>query len=297
MERTITPKGKKEPSELSYLLPIWVYDILIKEKNPDGLITLYSFYSRAAYYQKTSRVWSTNRFCINGTKIGRDRFLRAKKRLVELGLIEVIKGERKDGQFGKDYIKVIKYNPVKNTINDTTAKNGLMPQCTENRTPSQNGLMPQCTENPLVGIPYTNTVINTKTNTGSMDVVVSQNEKISLAMFDKFWQLYPKPVYRGKALTEWKRLCQKSDRPTWREIRLAITRQKKTELWSSNHGRFIKHPSNWLSNNGWLDDPKDMIVIHRPDPNMPLYKEFDGIHYNLCSDGYYRDASGNPYID
>ena len=197
MERAKTPKGKKKLSELPYLLPIWVYDILIKEVNPDELITLYCFYSRAAYYQKTSRVWSTNRFCINGTKIGRDRFLRAKKRLIELGLIEVIKGERKDGQFGKDYIKVIKYSPKKSTSKGPTAKNGLMPQCTEIRTPSQNGLMPQCTENPLVGNQYTNTVNNTKTNTENLDVVVtlSQNEKISLAMFDKFWQLYPKPMY------------------------------------------------------------------------------------------------------
>jgi hypothetical protein len=180
-----------------------------------------------------------------------------------LGLIEVIKGKRHDGHFGKDFIKV-NYNvtPSEGSVRKQ-AKNGVMPQCTENSTPSYNGVMPQCTETPLVGNQYTNTLKKvTITNTEKIDgVLSSQNEKITPTMFDKFWATYPKQVDKGKTLTAWNKLCAKDDRPTWRIIRLAINRQKKTARWQ-NH-QYIPNPSTWINESRWLDDPKDMIVYSR----------------------------------
>lgn len=301
MERTKPPKGEKKSKESRFLLPPWVFDALINEDNPAELIILYSLYNRTVIRQHTNRVWATNGYCIRGTKLGKERFARAKRRLIELGLIEVIKGKRHDGHFGKDFIKV-NYNvtPSEDSVRKQ-AKNGAMPQCTENSTPSYNGVMPRCTETPLVGNQYTNTLKKvTITNTEKIDVVSSPTEKITSVMFDRFYRAYPNQKFKGKARTAWNKLCAKDDRPTKQKIMKAIALQKKTPMWSVENGRYIPHPANWLNNNGWEDDPKDMIVQVRPSAWLANQKPFitdDGIRYNLCPDGEYRDASGNIYIE
>lgn len=272
MERTKPPNGEdsKKPTRARYLIPVWAYDILIHEDNPSELITLFAFYCRASVYQHTNRVWANDQFCMKGTKLGKDRFYRAKQRLIELGLIEVIKGERKSGQFSKDYIKVNQgLNPF-NVNARTHTKNGGHDRCTENSTLSNNGGHDRCTENPHMGNQYTNTFNKkVKTNTcKNVDVGSSLMEKINSSMFDKFWNLYPKQVDKGKALTAWNKLCQNNDRPTWREIRRAILLQKKSPRWQNP--QFIPHPANWLSNNRWMDDPKAMIVWNKKDEICPI---------------------------
>lgn len=78
-------------------------------------------------------------------------------------------------------------------------------------------------------------------------------------MFDQFWQLYPRKVDKGKTKTRWEQLCnkQKDERPIWREIETAIIKQKQTPRWSDP--RFIPHPTTWLNQQRWLDDPAEML--------------------------------------
>jgi len=94
------------------------------------------------------------------------------------------------------------------------------------------------------------------------DFLVVGKEKIlrqiTENMFDDFWKLYPKKKNKGQALSAWSTVCnRKGDkRPKWKEIKLAIILQKKSEQW--NNPRFIPNPSTWLNQRRWMDDPNDM---------------------------------------
>jgi hypothetical protein len=78
---------------------------LLLEKNPDSLI-LYNFYIKGANYQGTESVWHQDIYVRQGLKWGSDRFARAKKVLIEHNLIETFKSRKKDGTFGKTYIRI-----------------------------------------------------------------------------------------------------------------------------------------------------------------------------------------------
>ena len=82
------------------------------------------------------------------------------------------------------------------------------------------------------------------------------NNKITPKQFDMFWKLYPKSAGKGTAKSTWEKLCHKSDRPTWAEIKNAITAQKQSERWQTE--KYIKHAATWLNNYGWLDDATEM---------------------------------------
>lgn len=99
--------------------------------------------------------------------------------------------------------------------------------------------------------------------------------KITPPKFEKFWEMYPKKVDKGKAKTIWDRICQrKQNRPTWRELSLSLARQKKSERWQNK--KFIPHPSTWLNQSRWLDDPSQMksYDFNKNNSHQP-YKEED----------------------
>ncbi len=88
------------------------------------------------------------------------------------------------------------------------------------------------------------------------------DRKITLSKFDEFWKRYPKKVDKGKALSAWEKLCNKStkEKPTMREILKAIILQKKSERWQDN--KFIPHPTTWLNQSRWLDDAEQMKAMN-----------------------------------
>jgi len=79
-----------------------------------------------------------------------------------------------------------------------------------------------------------------------------QLPKITNKIFDKFWEIYPRKINKGKALKSWEKLCNKKDKPTFDQIRNALERQKKTKQWQNE--KYIPHPTTWLNNYGWLND-------------------------------------------
>jgi len=143
-------KITKKPTDDKHLISLGVYDKLLEQENPDVILLLYSFYCRTAIRQNTNQVWATNNYCIKGTKLGKDKFYRAKKRLIELKLIAPIKGIDCNGQFKKQYIKV-NYTWEENYRALNHTKKGLNPHSTENRITSYKGLHPHSTENPHCG--------------------------------------------------------------------------------------------------------------------------------------------------
>ncbi len=117
------------------------------------------------------------------------------------------------------------------------------------------------------------------------------------SLFDKFWKIYPRKADKGKAFTSWKKLCArpKKDRPTWKEIKVAILRQKKSDRWQDP--KQIPHPSTWLNQSRWLDDPAQMMRYiklrdkqHKPD-KISAYGDI----YFLHEDGFYYNRNGELY--
>ena len=69
-------------------------------------LALFMHYQFTARIQKTNSVWANDVYCRQGLEWGRDRFERAKCLLLDLGIIEIIKTKKENGDFGKAYIKV-----------------------------------------------------------------------------------------------------------------------------------------------------------------------------------------------
>jgi len=123
-----------------------------------------------------------------------------------------------------------------------------------------------------------------------------KGEPLQLHHFDLFWKIYPRKVDKGKAFSSWKKICQKKvkERPTWQEIKYAVMKQKKSERWQDI--KFIPHPSTWLNQCRWLDDPKEMKAVTFVQPNQKPFIIEDGRRYDLCPDGRYRNIHGEVYI-
>jgi hypothetical protein len=90
----------------------------------------------------------------------------------------------------------------------------------------------------------------------------SPNGKITPAQFEDFWKAYPRHVDKGKAKSAWEKLCKKNNeqRPAWTEIESSIEAQKESDRWKDK--KFIPHPTTWLNQQRWLDDPKEMKVYN-----------------------------------
>ena len=84
------------------------------------------------------------------------------------------------------------------------------------------------------------------------------NKKIQKTQFESFWKLYPKKVNKGKAKTNWNKLCSKTgeERPDWKEIKKALINQTKSQQWQTE--KYIPHPTTWLNQFRWLDDADEM---------------------------------------
>lgn len=70
--------------------------------------------------------------------------------------------------------------------------------------------------------------------------------------FEQFWLAYPKKVGKKKAELAWKKA---TDRPELSEIIGQLNRAKQSEQWMKDNGQFIPHPSTWLNEGRWADQP------------------------------------------
>ncbi len=141
---------------------------------------------------------------------------------------------------------------------------------------------------------------NNKTNDKKKNIPAEapfSNGFITPNKFADFWTLYPRKVDQGKTLTIWNRICTRKDnRPTWRQIKSSIIHQKQSERWKDI--QFIPHPSTWLNQSRWLDNPEEM---KRPNFDKPAGKPDKvmegGEWYYLQEGGYYKSKSGKFYED
>jgi hypothetical protein len=92
---------------------------------------------------------------------------------------------------------------------------------------------------------------------GVEDVSFSEEKEIiSLPLFKKFWNMYPKKVHKGKVQSLWKQLGIETNLPLWKEVYRALLLQKKSGQWENP--QYISLPYNWLEKSRWKDDPKEM---------------------------------------
>jgi hypothetical protein len=120
-------------------------------------------------------------------------------------------------------------------------------------------------ENPDIAIPNMEKlgliILNNKNNKNkNINSSPEEDDFIQISQFEKFWRIYPRKVDKGKTFTKWTNMCSQkkgsNKRPRWSVIKLAILKQKKSERWKDI--RFIPHPTTWLNQCRWLDDPKEM---------------------------------------
>jgi hypothetical protein len=71
------------------------------------------------------------------------------------------------------------------------------------------------------------------------------------ALFDEFWQAYPRKVAPDKARKAWDK--RKVDALLSAQMVQAIERQRQTEAWIKDGGKFIPYPASWLNNGEWLN--------------------------------------------
>lgn len=94
------------------------------------------------------------------------------------------------------------------------------------------------------------------------------NLPVSKDQFEAFWSMYPRKVDKGKAKSRWGKLCWRNDRPSWKEVKGALIKQKKSERWQDS--RFIPHPATWINQQRWLDDPSMMVSYARHGEQQPV---------------------------
>lgn len=83
-------------------------DLLLKQRNPGDLISLYTFYYYTAKWQKTNQPKASVAYVAKGLHWNKDKVIKVKKQLEELGLIEEIR--RVDENTGKVlgwYIRIV----------------------------------------------------------------------------------------------------------------------------------------------------------------------------------------------
>ena len=79
-----------------------------------------------------------------------------------------------------------------------------------------------------------------------------ENNNIS-CLFDQFWKAYPRKESKPTAKKAFEKI--KPDEELLQKMLTAIERFKKTDQWQEDGGRFIPHPSTWLNQRRWEDEP------------------------------------------
>lgn len=306
MERTKTPKGKSVTStsnENRSLITYSIYKKLIEQKDGIGCVALYSYFRSLVFEKKKDMFWANENYCIKGTGLNRKRFLKNRATLLGLKLIETIPVPRDNGKFGRILTKV-NYTYEEISKVPSNPKKGTAPRSVKNNTTSIIGVAPRSVEDRITGNNTTNKekgrkkVINNLLPPEEDDQsLISINGKITPNLFEQFWELYPKKVDRGKALTAWNKLCNLpvSDKPDWETIEHAVSEQKKSDRWSQkmDNQQFIPYPDKWLNESRWLDDPKTMLGIKKKEEFEYHY----GIKYRRGEDGrLYHARTGTIYI-
>ncbi len=130
------------------------------------------------------------------------------------------------------------YNPLKNETNQLTDQQLTSNQPATNQqltTPNNVKNVKECKNNE---------------NKDSPPIVPLSND------FDQFWNTYPKKVGKKLCFDIWKNPKKRNGRPPIDILVQIIEKQKQSEDWTKEDGRYIPNPSTWLNQGRWDDELK-----------------------------------------
>jgi hypothetical protein len=89
--------------------------------------------------------------------------------------------------------------------------------------------------------------------TSNKPPIVPQGVDEQAQLFDRFWKAYPRHEGKEPARRAWRRL--KANIQLCRIMSAALARQKTSESWQRDGGRYIPMPATWLNQHRWEDEP------------------------------------------
>jgi len=102
-----------------------------------------------------------------------------------------------------------------------------------------------------LGDPETET--GAQTETGDQGCCRSSSLKQEqIARFNVFYAAYPKKKAKKEALQAWKTLAPENG--LFETIIAAVAKQKRSDDWTRENGRFIPNPASWLNGRRWEDE-------------------------------------------
>jgi hypothetical protein len=81
--------------------------------------------------------------------------------------------------------------------------------------------------------------------------------------FERFWEAYPRKVGKGAARRIWDRI--KPDGRLAAAMLRTLEWQTASEQWTKDNGQYVPHPSTWLNQRRWEDQP----IGSSPEPESP----------------------------
>ena len=101
--------------------------------------------------------------------------------------------------------------------------------------------------------------------------------KESAMRFEEFWSAYPKRVGREAAEKKFFELDVSDEQ--LREMLDAVKRQKRSEQWSRDNGRYIPNPATWLADRRWEDavlpEATPSVLVSTLEKEQELQEWFD----------------------
>jgi len=208
-----------EKGDEPIILSKFLLDSLLKQDNPAELIALYTFYYYTAKWQKTNQPKVTVDYIARGLDWSSVKVRKYRKQLLKLNLIEDVTQKGSSGLISGHFVKVNFLWSINHPL--STRDDGI-----------------------------NHSLEHFKGN------ALNSNNKIKDEDFNVFWKNYPKKAGKGKALTAWSKLIKRKDAPTIKEVTKAIEEQKQTQQWQND--LYIPHPTTWINQRRWLDDPGEM---------------------------------------
>ncbi len=123
-------------------------------------------------------------------------------------------------------------------------------------------------------------VRNLDLNSGSLDSGVLDHSSPDGDGFAGFWEAYPRKVGKGSARKAYEALGANAELQA--RIIDAIARQRQSRQWTKDGGQFIPHPTTWLRQGRWDDEPEPDVPVVNPRA-APVYAESWCQHDPRCA--------------
>lgn len=175
--------------------------------------------------------------------------IRARDKLVEAGLLRYVKGKKgipnryslTDLYFQNASVFASTNASINASISASTSASHIKTKTKKKTYPPKS---PQ-------GEPGES--LEVETASGAAQAVDHSRTPDPQALFDRFWHTYPRRVGKGAARKAWEKLSP--DQPLVDAILAAVERDKATDQWQRENGRYIPHPATWLNQQRWEDEP------------------------------------------